>query len=412
MNEFGLLGERLGHSFSPQIHAKLGNYPYHLYSVPPSSLHDFMVRSDFRGLNVTIPYKKDVLPYLDTLSDRASQIGSVNTIVKLPDGRLAGDNTDYFGFSHLAESAGISFKDRIVLILGSGGTCATAKAVAQDEGARSVRVVSRTGELNYQTVHERCPDAQIIVNTTPVGMSPNNDQSPIDLARFPALCGVIDVIYNPLTTRLLAQAQALHVPCTGGLPMLVAQAKAASELFQNRALDDGVIARITADLQREQQNVVLIGMPGSGKSTIGKHLATLLGRPFADLDELIVARTGKSIPEIFAGQGEEAFRDLESGLCRELGAQNGRVISVGGGAVLREPNRIALAQNALIVYLRQPLDQLDLEGRPLSKNMATLERIYRERAPLYEALSDAQIHNDHEKSPANVAAQIREELAL
>ena len=416
-HRYGLLGEKLGHSFSPQIHAKLGNSDYGLFAVPKEALDAFMTRREFSGINVTIPYKKAVIPYLSEISERARKIGSVNTIVKRGDGSLSGDNTDYAGLLYAAGKAGISFSGKKVLILGSGGTSLTAQAAAQDHGAREVVVVSRNGNVTYNDLSQHA-DAEIIVNTTPVGMYPNNGEQLISLSAFPHCCGVIDVIYNPFCTALLQEAEARGIPHTNGLPMLVAQAKYASDLFfagqqpkvsQGSTLTgaaDGAfgaaalftpeaeIDRITAELYGELSNVVLIGMPSSGKSCIGRLLSERLGKSFIDLDQMIEARFQKRIPEIFAAEGEAGFREKEALCAKEAGKERGAVIAAGGGTVLREENVRALRQNGSMVFIERELSALSTEGRPLSKDAETLRRMYEVRLPIYQRCADISLRND------------------
>ena len=419
--KYGLLGEKLSHSFSPLIHKQLGNQDYGLFSVPKEQLGAFMERRDFSAINVTIPYKKAVIPFLAVISRRAAAIGSVNTVVKLSDGSLYGDNTDYMGLAFLAAETGISFAGKKVLILGSGGTSLTAQAVAKDGGAARITVVSRQGEVTYEDLC-RYRDSQIILNTTPVGMYPKNGERLIRLREFPDCEGVLDVIYNPLMTPLLLEARELGIPYGNGLLMLVAQAKFASDLFfmGEEALlakaeeafslraygeqDRQEIRRIYRSLFSDMCNLVLTGMPGSGKTSIGRLLAEALGRPFVDLDEEIVKRYGKSIPEIFAEEGEAGFRDKESLVCREVGKQRGIVIACGGGTVLRQENREALWQNGRVYLIERDLQQLGTEGRPLSKDQETLRRMYEERMPLYRAFAAEAVKND--ESPEACAAEL------
>ena len=307
---YGLLGRKLGHSWSAPIHAALGCADYRLIELEPEELGAFLAREDIGGLNVTIPYKRDVMAYCDVLDPMAEAIGSVNTLVRRADGKLYGYNTDAAGFCFMAQRAGIGFAGKKTLVLGSGGASRTAAACAKKLGAREVVVISRSGENNYTNLG-RHADAERIVNTTPVGMYPNNGAAAVDLTAFPACAGVLDLIYNPRRTALLLQAEELGIPCSDGLPMLVAQAKAAEEHFFDRLIADRENERILAQLRREMTNLVLIGMPGSGKSTVGAALAALTGREAIDIDARIVEKAGCSIPEIFAKGGEAAFRALE-----------------------------------------------------------------------------------------------------
>lgn len=401
----GLLGRKLGHSYSPQIHGLLGDYSYDLFEKEPEELASFLKDGDFTGINVTIPYKKDVIPYLDALSPAAQKIGSVNTIVRRADGSLFGHNSDYFGFVSLVKHSGIAVEGKKVLVLGSGGTSNMVVTALKDLGAAPV-VISRSGENNYGNLHLHS-DASVIVNATPVGMYPNTGVSPIDLRRFPALTGVLDVIYNPAKTQLLLDAEKLGIPHENGLWMLVAQAKEAAEYFTGKKLSDDMIARIHHKLSRQMKNIVLIGMPGCGKSTIGTLLAETLGRTFVDADAQIVQMAGKSIPEIFAQDGEDAFRQWESDALAHLGKQSGLVIATGGGCVTRQRNYPALHQNGSIVWLERDLSLLPTDGRPLSQSNR-LEEMYAVRKPLYEAFADVRVANTG--SPENTVTEILSKL--
>lgn len=401
----GLLGRKLGHSYSPQIHGLLGDYSYALFEKEPEQLTAFLKDGDFTGINVTIPYKKDVIPYLDALSPAAQKIGSVNTIVRRADGSLFGHNSDYFGFVSLVKHSGIAVEGKKVLVLGSGGTSNMVVTALRDLGAAPV-VISRSGENNYGNLHLHS-DASVIVNATPVGMYPNTGVSPIDLSRFPKLDGVLDVIYNPAKTQLLLDAEKLGIPHENGLWMLVAQAKEASEYFTGKKLSDDMIARIHHKLSRQMKNIVLIGMPGCGKSTIGTLLAETLGRTFVDADAQIVQMAGKSIPEIFAQDGEEIFREWETMALEHLGKQSGLVIATGGGCVTRQGNYPALHQNGSIVWLERDLSLLPTDGRPLSQSNR-LEEMYAVRKPLYEAFADVRVANTG--SPENTVTEILSKL--
>lgn len=390
--EYGLIGEKLGHSFSPRIHARLSSYGYALHELKPEEIEGFITARDFRGLNVTIPYKKSVLPFCDRLSPEAEEIGCVNTLVVEADGSLSGHNTDIYGFCYMANRRGIDFCGKKILILGSGGTSLTASAAARRLGALSVSLVSRSGEDNYSNLHRHF-DAEIIINTTPVGMYPNCGASPVELRLFPKLRGVIDVVYNPLRTELLLQAEALGIPCAGGLPMLIAQAKASAELFLDRGIPESVIEDIYSELVSELNNLILIGMPGSGKSTVGGAVAKALGREFFDLDDEIARKAGISIPEIFAQAGENGFRKLESEVVRELGQRGGCVIATGGGVVLKSENYAPIKQNGVIIQLTRSLDKLPSDGRPLSQG-ADLAAMHERRRPYYSRFADAVVSND------------------
>ena len=403
--EYGLLGERLGHSFSPQIHRDLAGYDYQLLPTPPEAVEDLFARRAFQGLNVTIPYKRTVMPLCDEIDPRAAAIGAVNTVVNR-NGRLTGYNTDIDGFLYMARRAGVDMAGKKVVILGSGGTSRTARAAAGELGAREIVTVSRHGEDNYQNL-SRHADAQVLVNTTPVGMYPNWGQSPVSLESFPALEGVLDVVYNPLRTALLLQAEERGLPRSCGLPMLVAQAKRAAELFTGQNINDSRTEAVLHGLREQLTSIVLIGMPGCGKTTVGRALAGKLGRTFVDLDEEIVRRAGMSIPEIFAREGEAGFRERESALVREFGERTGLVVSTGGGVVTRRENYIPLKQNGLLLHLRRDPAALPTDGRPLSQATAP-EELWRRRAPLYAAFADGEIDNNG--TLAGTLEQIEKEM--
>lgn len=400
----GLLGRKLGHSYSPQIHAHLGDYPYTLFEKEPEELEDFLKNGDFSGINVTVPYKKDVIPYLDELSPRAKRLGAVNTIVRR-DGKLIGHNTDYFGFEMMVRTSGLSVAGKKVLVLGSGGASNTAVAVLEALGAQVV-IISRSGENNYGNLHLHA-DAAVIVNTTPVGMYPNVGISPIDLDLFPALEGVLDVVYNPARTQILLDAEQRGLVTANGLLMLVAQAKEAAEWFTGAHIEDDMIPAIHKMLRLQMENIILIGMPGSGKTTVGTALAEKLGKQFVDSDAELIKNTGRSIPEIFAAEGEAAFRALETQTLAQLGKQSGLFIATGGGCVTQQRNYPLLHQNGTIFWLTRDLNKLPTDGRPLSQ-ANKLEDMYRIRKPLYEKFADRQINNDG--SLERTIAQILEEL--
>ena len=386
----GLLGRKLGHSYSPQIHNLLGDYSYVLFEKEPEELENFLKNGDFSGLNVTIPYKKEVIPYLSELSPTAQKMGCVNTVLRRSDGTLYGHNTDYFGFTSLVRHAGLSVAGKKVLVLGSGGASNTAVAALKDLGANPV-VISRSGENNYGNLHLH-RDAAAIVNATPVGMYPNTGVSPIDLGLFPHLEGVLDVIYNPARTQLLLDAEKLGIPRENGLWMLVAQAKEAAEVFTGGKISDEVIEKIYRRLSHQMKNIVLIGMPGCGKSTIGTLLAEKLGRTLADADEKIISLAGKSIPDIFAQDGEPTFRDWETKALTELGKQSGLVIATGGGCVTQKRNYPLLHQNGYLVWLERDCSVLPTDGRPLSQ-ANDLGKMYAIRKPIYEAFADIRVEN-------------------
>ena len=401
----GLLGGKLGHSYSPQIHSQLGDYSYELFEKKPEELEDFLKNGDFRGLNVTIPYKKDVIPYLDELSPRAKRIGAVNTIVRREDGSLIGHNTDYFGFEMMVLASGLSIAGKKVLVLGSGGASMPVVAALTEQGA-NVIVISRSGENNYNNLHLH-RDASVIVNTTPVGMYPNVGKSPLDLEQFPKLEGVLDIIFNPARTQLLLDAEEKGLVAMNGLLMLVAQAKESAEWFTGKAIPDDVISAIHASLRRQMENIVLIGMPGSGKSTVGMILAEKLEKKFVDADTYLTQKAGRSIPDIFASDGEAGFRTLETETLAELGKQSGLVIATGGGCVTQERNYPLLHQNGTIFCLDRDLNKLTTDGRPLSQ-ANKLQDMYRVRKPLYEAFADFRIDNNG--NAESTATRIMEEL--
>ena len=387
----GLLGRKLGHSYSPQIHRELSCYEYKLYEKEPEELEAFLKSGTFDGLNVTIPYKKTVMAYLDEISPEAAAIGSVNTIVNRG-GKLTGYNTDAFGFSWLLQKSGVEAAGRKALVFGSGGASVTVCHVLKSLGADPVVVISRTGENNYENL-DRHLDAKLLINATPLGMYPNNGESPVDLTRFSALDGVLDVVYNPARTALMLQAEQLGIPHASGLSMLVAQAKKACEYFTGNPVPDAEIDRIERLLSRQLENILLIGMPGCGHSSVGKALAAALNRTFLDADEEIVRRAGCSIPEIFAAQGEAGFRRAESAVLADLGKQSGIVLATGGGCVTRPENYPSLHQNGCIVWLTRDLSLLPTDGRPMSQ-ANPLEALWEKRKALYEQFSDVKISND------------------
>ena len=388
---YGLIGEKLGHSFSPQIHRALAGYEYVLLPTPPEEVEPLLRRREFRGLNVTIPYKQVVIPLCDEVEPRAAAIGAVNTIVNR-NGRLMGYNTDIDGLIYLACRAGVDMAGKKVVILGSGGTSHTAQAAAKALGAGEIVVISRKGADNYQNL-SRHADAQVLINTTPVGMYPHCGQAAVDLSNFPQLTGVLDVVYNPLHTALILAAEERGIPCSGGLPMLVAQAWRAAELFTGESIPESRVEDVLGALTAAQQNVVLIGMPGCGKTTVGQALAQRLGKDFVDVDEEIVREAGLSIPEIFAREGEAGFRCRESQAVREVGCRTGCVISTGGGVVTRPENRDPLRQNGKIIHLLRDLSLLPSAGRPISQQTPA-EELWRQRKALYAAFADAVIDNN------------------
>ena len=387
---FGLLGRKLGHSYSPQIHHLLGGYPYELFEREPEDVADFLKNGDFDGINVTIPYKKTVIPCLDEIDPLALRLGAVNTIVRR-NGKLKGYNSDYFGFRSMVQRTGIAVAGKKALVLGSGGASVTAQAVLADLGAEVV-VISRSGENNYGNLH-RHADAALLVNTTPVGMYPNTGEAPVDVSRFPALEGVLDVIYNPARTQLLLDCEKLGIPSFNGLWMLVAQAKQSAQWFLDTPLPDSLVADIHGKLRSQMENIVLIGMAGCGKSTIGRLLAKEIGKTFRDADAQIEKLAGMTIPEIFARDGEAEFRRLETEVLSELGKQSGLVIATGGGCVTRAENHPLLHQNGRILWIRRDPGKLPTAGRPLSQKTDPAV-LYEQRKPLYAAFADAAVENE------------------
>ncbi|MCL2099250.1 MAG: shikimate kinase [Oscillospiraceae bacterium] len=390
MKRFGLLGESLAHSFSPFIHAQLGGYEYRLYEKKREELDGFFMYGDFDGINVTFPYKKEVLKYCRSVSGTAQLTGSVNTIIRLPCGDFHGENTDFFGFCYLLKKTGVNISGKKAVVLGSGGSSLTVRAVLNRFNPREVIVVSRSGAENYGNIH-RHSDAQIIINTTPAGMYPNNGVSPVsDSAIFKNCEAAVDLIYNPAHTEFLAQAEELGIPCFNGLSMLTAQAKKSAEYFTGTNISDEKIEDITAKTLKKTRNIILIGMPGCGKSSIGRALAEKSNREFADSDEWIEKKSKKSIPEIFSDCGEEVFRKLETEALETLCKLSGLVIAAGGGVVTTPRNRRIIRQNGLVIYLTRELSDLPVCGRPLSEKQG-VEALAAVRLPLFESWSDCKI---------------------
>ncbi|MBR2923654.1 MAG: hypothetical protein IKC28_01380 [Clostridia bacterium] len=403
--EYGLIGEKLGHSYSAILHGLLADYDYRLCPIPPEDVDAFMQKRDFCGINVTIPYKKTVIPYLAEIGETASRIGSVNTIIRRPDGSLLGDNTDAYGFARMAESIGADFFGKKALVLGSGGTSLTACDVVRQAGGTPV-VISRSGNTTYADLPKHT-DAEYLINTTPVGMYPNVHASPVDLTMLPNLKGVLDVIYNPLRTQLLQQTQKLGIPAVSGLKMLVYQAVRACELFTGNPVDPLRAQAAEKQLRAQSMNLVLIGMPGCGKSTIGQELAAISGRKAVDTDAIIAAEAGMTIPEIFEKEGETGFRAREKAVIQREALVGGRILITGGGAVKDAENRAALRMNGYVAQITRPVSSLATGGRPLSAGgLDAVEKLYQERAPLYADCADAAYPN--ETTPAQCAKAIWE----
>ena len=406
--EYGCIGEHLTHSFSREIHAKLQDYRYELKEIPMGALDDFMTARDFKAINVTIPYKQDVIPFLKEVEEKAAAIGAVNTIVNRG-GDLYGYNTDFGGMADLICRTGMNIRGKKVLILGTGGTSKTAMAVAQYLGAASVQKVSRSekpGVLTYEAVLENHLDAQVLINTTPRGMFSRESGMPIDPTLFPNLCGAIDAVYNPLRTQFVLKARSMGVPAAGGLYMLVRQAVLASEIFLSTKYPERVTEEVYRQIKLSKENIVLTGMPGSGKSTVGKLLAQEMNRPYLDTDTLIEEKTGMTPGDIISQRGEPAFRDIEAEVIREASAENGCILATGGGAILRPENITALRSNGRIFFLDRPVSQLiPTEDRPLSSTKEAIMKRYRERYPIYTATADTVIENS--STPETAAALVK-----
>lgn len=386
MARFGLLGQTLGHSYSPAIHANFGARDYALFEVAQADVAAFLQRGEWQGLNVTVPYKKIAFSLMDEVSEAARATGAVNTVVKRADGTLYGDNTDVAGFAAGVNRLGLSLSGKKAVVLGSGGGSAAVQLALAQMGARVV-VVSRRGEDNYGNL-ERHADAALLVNATPVGMYPHNGETPVDLAAFPALEGVFDLIYNPARTRLLLDAEARGIHAENGLYMLVAQARRSAEQFHGAPIPDEAVDRVHAALRRQMLNLVLIGMPGCGKSTAARRLGEALGRPVLDADDAFAERFGRTPAAVIQEEGEAAFRAKESELLADLGRRSGIVLATGGGAITREENYPSLHQNGVIVWLQRALDALPDAGRPLSQQKGAAA-LYAEREPLYRRFADA-----------------------
>ena len=390
MKQYGCIGKKLTHSFSREIHAKLADYKYELMELSEEEIAPFFAKKDFAAINVTIPYKQTVIPYLDCVSPVAQRIGAVNTIVN-KDGKLCGYNTDYYGMKALIARVGIDLSGKKVLILGTGGTSKTARVLASDLGAGEILTVSRrkTAEfINYEEAVRDHTDAQVIINTTPSGMYPNCEDKPIDIGCFPRLEGVIDAIYNPLRTNLILDARQRGIPAEGGLYMLVMQAVVAVEFFLDTSIPKETADRVFAEIYASKENIVLTGMPGSGKSTVGK-LLDAEGFACFDTDAEIEKRCGCAIKDLIPEKGEAYFRDLESEVVREISSSGCRVISTGGGAILREENVRYLRRNGKLFFLNAALSRLRAtDDRPLSDTEDKLKQLYAQRLPIYRETAD------------------------
>jgi shikimate dehydrogenase len=392
--KYGLIGEHLGHSFSKAIHEKIADYVYEIKEIEPDKVEEFMRARDFYGINVTIPYKEKVIPMLDYVDSSAKKIGAVNTVVNR-NGKLYGYNTDYSGMRALVLRVGAAIEGKKVLIIGTGGTSKTARAVVSDLGAKEIIFVSNTdveGALTYDDVYKNHTDIDVIFNTSPVGMYPRNNSCPIDLDKFTGLTALIDVVYNPIKTKLVREAQKRGIKAEGGLYMLGAQAVYAYEHFSDNKATKELCDSVYNDVIKEKSNIVLIGMPASGKSTVGKRLAELTGKQFIDTDNEIVKEEGAEISDIFATKGESYFRDLEAKIVEEVSKLNGYVIATGGGAILREENRDNLKQNGKVYFLDRDLELLvPTATRPLSSDRASIEKRYNERYEIYCQACDVRV---------------------
>lgn len=392
--KYGLIGENLGHSFSKQIQTRIAeienvkDYDYQLVELDKEEFKEFMEKKDFKGINVTIPYKKDVIPYLDEMDESAKAIGAVNTIINV-DGKLKGYNTDFGGFLYMVKAHNVHMKGKKVLIIGNGGACAAVKAVCKHENAKDIVIVSRSanrGAIGYDEMYTSHLDADIVVNTSPVGMFPNIANAPIDVSWFHKLECVLDVVYNPILTRLCFEAQEADIKRVIGLEMLIAQAKYTFEIFENMSFDDSIIDEIKKEMLKDRCNIVLIGMPSAGKTTIGKMLEEKLGKEFFDLDDMIIAKAGKSIPEIFQESGEAGFRAIETEVAIEASKMNNKIIATGGGVVKHKVNMDFLRLNGITIFIDRDIDKLISSdpNRPLSSSKQALQQMYKERYPLYQ----------------------------
>lgn len=405
MKKYGLIGNPLGHSFSPQIHALLGDYEYKLYPMEKESVAPFLASKTLDALNVTIPYKEVVIPCLDRISDEAKRIGSVNTVVKESDGSLSGYNTDHYGFTAMLKYYGIDPNGKKAIILGSGGSSKTAVAALSDMGATETVVVSRSGENNYENLYLH-KDAEIIINTTPLGMYPKNGVAAVDLRDFPNCKGVADLVYNPKRTALLLQAEELGIPCAYGLCMLVAQAIRAAEYFFNRTYPRDTLTSVLSEISSKMRNITLIGMPGCGKSTVGRLIAERTCKKFIDSDDEITRKTGKTPAEWITEQGEAEFRRIETEVLTELSRESGIVLATGGGAVTVQKNKSLLRQNGSVFFINRSVELLCSDGRPLSGALTVRQELFKKRHPLYTDFADVMIQSDQSSTPQDTAEKI------
>lgn len=396
--KYGLIGEELGHSFSKVIHERIADYAYDLTPLSKQAFPEFMEKREFQAINVTIPYKKDVIPYLDEMDNNAKAIGAVNTIIH-KNGKLIGHNTDFSGFLYMVRRHNINMVNKKVLVIGNGGASSAIQAVVKHVGAAQMIVVDITpgnGAISYEECFEKHMDAQVVINTSPVGMYPHIGNAPIAISMFLKCEAVMDVIYNPIRTNLCLEAQELNMISVNGLEMLIAQAKQAVELFLDKTIDDAIIDEIYQELLVDTCNIVLIGMPSAGKTTIGKMLAEKLGKQFIDLDEVIIKKAGMSIPEIFAQSGEEGFRAMESEVAKELAKLTNKIIATGGGSVKHKVNMDYLRLNGVTIFIDRDVEKLissDL-NRPLSKSKEALRSLYEERLPLYQTYASFIVSNN------------------
>jgi len=404
--KFALLGKTLNYSYSKDIHSRLG-YDYDLLEVDEEHLLEVLKSDEYGGFNVTVPYKKEVMKYLDKVDENALSIGAVNTVIVRNKG-LIGYNTDFSGLEYLLKSEGVAISGKTVLILGTGGTCATAKAVCEKLGAKKIVVVGRTSTVNYQNCYENL-DVEVLINTTPVGTYPNERECLIDVNRFSNLESVVDVVYNPLRTQLVLNAEKCGIKAVCGLKMLVAQAVFSAELFTNKKYPESIIEKICRQVKTERSSIVLIGMPSSGKTTVGREVAKRMGKDFFDTDEVIASLSGKTPEQIILSDGEDFFREVENKVLKIITSQNRTaVISVGGGAILKEENREELKRNSIIIHVERDLEKLSLKGRPLSKSIENLKILEEQRMPIYRDLADFSVNNN--QTVEETVRQVEEKL--